>query len=89
MLEFNELFRKIKEENATKFGEVAELAKKEERKNKMISAIIGFFLSIFIITKLLGLTNDPLVMGGANESVVTKILIICVCIFQLVKICLI
>ena len=77
MLEFKELFQKVKNENSAKFNEIAELAQKEAKRNKIICLIICIILDLLIIFNVNGMNDGISETGfsGMNGMFIFVILI--------------
>ncbi len=55
MLEFEELYKKIENENFSKFKEIEVLAQKESKRNNIISLIVCLILDFLILFKIFGM----------------------------------
>ena len=80
MLEFNDLFQKVKVENATEFNEIAELAKKESKRNNKIVLAICIILDFLIVFKVNGIGNK-MPENAANQM---NGMLVLVTLFQII-----
>lgn len=89
MLEFKELFQKVKNENSAKFNEIAELAQKEAKRNKMIGLVISIILDLLIIFNVNGV-NDGISETGFSGILIfvtlMQLIIIDIVIFVLISV---
>ncbi len=77
MLEFEELYKKIENENFSKFKEIEVLAQKESKRNNIISLIICIILDFLIIFKMMGFRNGITSSGfGSVGSMAILIVLI-------------